>query len=245
MSRVRIYIIMYSLLLLGLAGCEQGDTVQPGTRYGVLELDLQRDGQPRVATRSIDDDLALTILDAQGNTVFQYAAGAVPQKILFENEGQYTLKAYTENQETWKSDRSGKGSGCYYADTVVTITYDVQLRATLRVPMKNYAVTLALPDYFTDLFSSYTFMLSDGQRTVSVAEGEKAYFDVADGGFSYALTATNIDGRTSRHSAIRYSEVEIGKLYTVHYDYDSDATTGGVSIEITDNMEIHDDDIPF
>ena len=236
---------MYSLLLLGMASCRQAEEVQPGGGYGVLELDLQREGVPRVATRAIDDDLALTILDAQGDVVRQYAAGTVPQKILFENEGQYTLQAYTENQETWKNDRGGKGSGCYYAETVITMEFDTQLRATLRVPMKNYAATLALPDYFDDLFPSYTFTLSDGNRTVTVTEGEKAYFDVADGGFSYALRATNTDGRTSSHSAIRYTEVEVGKLYTVHYDYDTDANTGGVLIEITDNMENHDDDVPL
>ena len=84
------------------------------------------------------------------------------------------------------------------------------------------------------LFSAYTFRLKSGGRTVVIRQGERAYFDLADGGFSYALSATNTDGRTSSHSAISYLDVNAGKLYTLTYHYDSDANSGGIDIVIDD-----------
>ena len=67
--------------------------------------------------------------------------------------------------------------------------------------------------------------------------------DVADGGFRYALSATNTDNRTSYHSAIEYKDVSAGKLYTLRYSYDSNATSGGVDIVITDDMGTDDSNI--
>ena len=69
--------------------------------------------------------------------------------------------------------------------------YDMVKRLQMRVPMTNYAVGLQMPNLWDALFRSYTFRLKSGGRTVVIKQGERAYFDVADGGFSYSLSATN------------------------------------------------------
>ena len=200
----------------------------------MLELDLLLNGRPQMeVTRACDADLVVDILDANRAPYRHYDAGSVPQKIVLE-PGTFYIQAYTDNQENWKSANDGKGEACYFQETSVEMEYDMVKRLQMRVPMTNYAVGLQLPDLWDMLFSAYTFRLKSGDRTVVIRQGERAYFDLADGGFSYALSATNTDGRTSSHSAISYLDVNAGKLYTLTYHYDSDANSGGIDIVIDD-----------
>ena len=99
---------------------------------------------------------------------------------------------------------------------------------------------MELPDLFDNLFGSYRFTLKSGSREVAVREGEKAYFDLSDGGFFYTLSATNADGVSHTHSPVWFFDVQGGKHYLLRYHYDSDATSGGVDIEITDDMGTDD-----
>lgn len=233
-----------------LVACQQ-EEVEMHVSQALLELDLLRAGHPVIATRSVAEGLAVSILREDGTEYVSYAAGAVPDIIKLE-PGTFTVRAFSENQGgAWKTANSGKGEGCYFAATTVVMEYDAVTRLTLDVPMVNYAVGLQLPDMFDVLFNpsrypfpdSYTFTLKSGGRTVTIKEGERAYFDVADGGFSYALQATNNDNKTSQHSAIEYTDVSAGKLFTIKYNYSTDASTGGVVIVITDDMEEDDTDV--
>lgn len=235
--------LIYILLSIVLFTACQQEELAPTDRKAVLELDLLLNGRPRMeVTRAIDEDLAIDILDADNELYLHYDAGTVPKKIVLE-PGTFKVIAYTENQENWQSANEGKGEACYYAEASVEMEFDKTVYLTLNVPMTNYAVGLQLPDLWDTLFSVYTFRLKSGGRTVVISQGERAYFDPADKGFSYALSATNIDGRTSSHSAISYTEVEAGKLFTLNYHFDSDANTGGVDIIITDDMKTDDNPI--
>lgn len=235
--------LIYILLSIVLLSACQQEELTPTDRKAVLELDLQRMGRPIMdVTRAVDADLTVDIYDADNTLYRHYDAGVVPKKIVLE-PGSFKVVAYTDNQESWKTANDGKGEACYYAEATVEMEFDKTVYLTLNVPMSNYAVGLQLPDLWDLLFRSYTFRLKSGGRTVVINQGERAYFDLADGGFSYALSATNTDGRTSSHSAINYTDVEAGKLYTLSYHYDSDANTGGVDIIITDDMTTDDNQI--
>ena len=219
--------------------CQQDNDMTPAT--AVLELELSRAGRPIIATRAVDDDLTVDIYNTQGTQVSHYAPGTVPAKIVLE-PGEYKLIAYSDNQSTWKTANNGRGEGCYYAEATFVMEYDKVFRLKLDVPMTNYAVSLKLPSLFSLLFTSYTFTLTSGSRTTTINEGGKAYFAAGEP-FSYALRATNTDGNTHAHSAIEFTEVAAGKLFTVSYNYDSDANSGGVDIVITDDMEPDDTNI--
>lgn len=223
-----------------LSSCQQ-EQLSP-TNQAVLELELLHAGRPIASTRAVDADLDVAIYKTDGTPYKQFAAGNVPAKITLE-PGVFRIVAYTDNQSSWATANSGRGAGCYYGDTLITMENDMTFRLRMEVPATNYAVGLQLPDRFDNLFRSYTFTLRSGSRTVTIQEGEKAYFSIADGGFSYALSATNTDGKTSSHSAIEFTEVASGKLFTIHYNYDSDATSGGVDIVITDDMGSDDNNI--
>lgn len=243
MKRSIHYIIYMLLQAVLLASCSQQELPARDGTTGTLCLSLSRQGVPQVATRAVDSDLALTLTRQDGSVYKTFPAGAVPSSIQVEAGVKYTLCAYTDNQDTWQTANSGKGEACYSGETTVTVGEDETVYCTYRVPMLNYAVTLTLPEFFDALFTSYTFSLaSQGRETVYVRQGEKAYFAV-DAGFTYRLTATNNDNKTSSHSAIEYPDVEAGKLYNVKYVYGSDINQGGIDIEITDDEEHEDVDI--
>lgn len=235
----RLIFILLSIVLF--SACQQEELAPKGE--AILELDLSCVGRPQMeVSRAVDQDLAVSVYKQDGSLFVQYPAGGVPKKIVLE-PGTFKVVAFTDNQSNWQTANGGKGVACFYDETTVEMEEDMVKRLQMRVPMTNYAVGLQLPELWDMLFRSYTFRLKSGGRTVVISQGERAYFDLADGGFSYALSATNTDGRTSSHSAINYTDVMAGKLYTLSYHYDSDANTGGVDIVITDDMKTDDNPI--
>lgn len=229
---------------LSLASCTQEEFREPTIGKGTLVLNVGTGQSPRVVTRAVDSDLVLELYKSDGTLYRHYDAGTAPDKIELEAGEVYTVKAYTDNQETWQTDNDGAGAACFYGDTTVSVSEDETVYCTYKVPMTNYAVTFSLPDKFDQLFTSKTFTVKSGSRTVELTqEGTKAYFSVDAEGFKYQLQATNTDGKTSRHSLIDYPDVEAGKRYNVKYIYSTDLSTGGIEIDITDNMEHEDEDI--
>lgn len=234
-----LYIIICAVLL---AACQQNEVPNLSNGECILELQVSYSNKPASTTRAVDSDLAVKILDADGNIYKLYSPGTIPAKIVLE-PGTFEICAYTDNQETWKEANGGKGEPCYYASKQINMEYDEIKRISISVPMVNYGVSLVLPEFFHDLFSNHTFVLTSGARKTSIQDGEKAYFNPADNGFSYALQAINIDGVTHSHSSIRYTDVQSGKLYVVKYAYGLDSNTGGVDIEIKDDMQMEDTDV--
>ena len=228
--------LLYIICFLILLSC-QSEEITPEQRTGTLKLHLCRGIQPKVQTRAIDNDLALKIVELNQT----YSAGNVPNKINLE-PGTYTLQAYTENQETWTTENEGKGSACYFGETSVTIMEDYITYCNYQVPMTNYAVKLTLPEMFNDLFKNYTFTLKNNGRSTTIKEDEKAYFDTA-AGFSYKMEATNNDGEYKYHPFYDIDDVEAGKLFNIRYIYGSGNSSGGIDIEITDDMETEDSDV--
>lgn len=240
MKRTLLYI---QLILLALTSCQSEIPVpEQGDCY--LELNLSRVGVAKRQTRAIDNDLALKILDDKGDVYIQYRAGSVPNKLVL-SPGIFTVIAYTENQENWSKANEGRGEACYYGSCQVVMEFDQTTYANLQVPMTNYAVTLTLPEYFNDFFPTYTYSLKSGFRQTSIKEGQKAYFDPAEGGFTYQLFVTNTDQNPHNTIPITYKKVESGKLYNMTYYYGTDDNSGGLDIEITDNMEDEDINVPL
>ena len=215
--------ILYILLsVFALSACQQHEL--PEHEECVLELDIVCAHVPVIATRAIDADLAVSILDDKGQEYSHYAAGEVPDKIVLK-PGLFAVRVYTDNQTTWHTANNGKGEGCYYASQLVQMEADRATRLTMAVPMTNYAVGLELPELFDELFSSYQFTLKNGGREVVIRDGEEAYFSVADGGFTYALSAVNADGVSNAHAPIEITSVQSGKKYLICYDYGLRATS--------------------
>ena len=241
MKSVTPYIYIIAACLA--SSCSQEEMVPAAESTGTLVLQVSTGSLPQVSTRAVDADLTVELRYADGSLYKKYLPGQTPDKILLVAGEAYTVRAYTDNQSDWQTANSGKGAACFFGETTVQVAEDETVYCTYQVPMTNYAVTLTLPDLFDQLFKSYSFLLTSSGRTdVVIREGEKAYFE-AGTGFTYKLTATNNDNKTSSHSAISFPDTEAGKLYNIKYIYGSDLNQGGIDIEITDNEEHEDVDI--
>lgn len=238
---MKYYIIYIVSILVCMVSCTAED-ISTDTGHGTLCLGATRTGAS--SDKIIDEDLAIKVFDNNGNLYVQYPAGGVPNKIILE-PGVFTIHAYTDNQETWAQANNGLGEACYYGETQVDIEFDQIAYVNMQVPLTNYAVTLTLPDMFQLLFKSHSLSLTADERAVEIQESQKAYFKINDGGFTYKLSATNIDNISHATSPITYKKVEAGKLYNITYYYGTDANSGGLDIEITDDMETEDDYLPL
>lgn len=209
---------LFLLPLLAFASCQTDGNDDFGSGRGTLSLSLSRAGMPEVVSRAVDADLTLEIRKPNGSLFKSYAAGSVPSAISLEAGVVYTLRAFTPNQSTWQTANNGRGEGCFWGETTVSVGEDETVYCVYAVPMTNYAVGLSLPPAFSQLFSAYTFTLSSGGRSVTLQDGEAAYF-LPTAGFTYQLRATNTDGVTNTQSEESYSDVTAGKLYQVKYSY--------------------------
>lgn len=184
-------------------------------------------------TRSIDNDLSMEILNSKGEEVVQYTAGdAIPEKIALAT-GNYTLKAYTPNANTWKTDNEGRGSVLSYGETSFTIEPDWITYINYEVPIYNYGVQMILPEEFEDYFPEYHFVVSSGDRSIEINEAQIAYFAPEEGGFAFVLTMTNNDGETYSTNRYTYKNVVAGKIYKVKFDYSDEPYVPNLSVEIT------------
>ncbi|MDE5561243.1 MAG: DUF4493 domain-containing protein [Bacteroidaceae bacterium] len=185
---------------------------------GRLCLTLLDATQP-VVVRSSDSEVqfAVMILDSEASVVRQYQSGQIPQVIDLP-VGRYTLRAYTDNQSSWATANGGLGEACLFGDTVVQIKEDNTAYCRYKVPMINYGVCLTLPERFALLFPEYTFTVHSADRTVSLEDGQTAYFS-ADNGFAYNLMTANTDGVVHQTTEVTVSDQEAGKIYNIRYYY--------------------------
>lgn len=205
------------VLLFTLTACQGEELVPDGiSDKGMLNLTLETSHTP-VVTRAVAEGLALTILNEEGTACQEYAAGSVPSSISLE-PGDYTLRVFSENQSTWALANDNLGEACYWGETSVSIVKGKTTTCIYSVPVTNYAVSLTMPDFFSSLFSSYTFTVTSGSRTVELNEGEKAYFS-PDASFTYTFEATNTDGETHSLNGAGPSSVEKGKVYNVSFGF--------------------------
>ncbi|MBQ8673157.1 MAG: DUF4493 domain-containing protein [Bacteroides sp.] len=221
----RLIYHIFPLLLL-LVACQDADeTPLAAAGQGYLSLggvELQEGERMQVGqTRAVPDDLNIDIVSAEsGETVVSLAAGAaeIQQKIAL-TPGGYTLKSYTDSyreEATWSD--SEKGTAVYYAETAFSIEDDRVTYLDVTVPMLNYGVSFTLPTGFDTYFTSYSFTVTAGSRsvTLTVSDSDTAYFNAAQTSFSYLFTATNKDGESFNLSGT-YDNALPGMRYAVTY----------------------------
>ena len=100
---------------------------------------------------------------------------------------------------------------------------------TLKVYSSNYgeetgAVCLDLSNVTGEWLSEYNFTVTSGGRSVSLKDGETAYFPYAEGVFfTYQLDVTNTDSESNTQSGSWGNKdgqtVNINTLYTISYNW--------------------------
>lgn len=212
---------------MSLFACQQEEL--PSNNYvGYLSLEnisIQSANVETITTRAVDSDLYVEISDNESTTI--YNPGNTPSKIEL-TAGNYTLKAYNaayKEQTSWGNDN--KGEGAFYIDNKsFTIEEGKVNYLSVEVPMTNIGVRLALPEGFSDWFNTYSFNVSAGNRSVSIANGETVYFPVGE--ITYTLSATNndkeefqLEGSSSKWVNEENENIIItpGTIYVITYNY--------------------------
>lgn len=214
----RIWLYTICLGLVGLFACQQEDLPSVG-ETGFLSLEnmtVEVANTEFISTRAVDDDdlyVEISSQDVTPEVTLKYNPDSIPSKIEL-GAGRYALKIY--NDTTLLDE-----TPVYYKDTIFEIEAGKVNYLSVEVPMINIGVRLALPEGFSNWFKTYTFNVSDGDgnRSVSIANGETAYFSI-DQNISYTLSVTNNDGEQKTDSkAITKDQIAAGTIYVITYDY--------------------------
>jgi len=240
MMKRLIYIFLILPLLMSCSN-EDEQLVGEGTLV-VNDLLREQAAKTVVETRSvIDDDLALEILDAEGNVYrgMQYAAGETLPTTFSLIVANYSLHAYTENLTTWTTDNEGRGSAAYEGTQDFSIEANWVTYVNMEVPMSNYGVTYSVPDDFATWFPTCEFTVSSGERTCPLSTGQTAYFDPSDASFTFTLHLVNSDGEAYDVEAQTYNNPKAGLIYNVDVIFasDDDPTKLKIGISYDDTFE--------
>ncbi|ADV45189.1 DUF4493 domain-containing protein [Bacteroides helcogenes] len=205
-----------------LISCQQEESpIKSGK--GILSLtsvEVQAETVSQITTRAVAPGLIIEIIKEDGTTAAKYDEGATEatEKIVLD-AGNYTLKAYSPNYGTiWSNNE--KGEPIYYKEQTFTITAEKTSYLTLQVPMTNIGIRLVLPGNFSDYFDSHIFHAQIGERSVSLQNGETAYFPFPESSgihLQYTLSAVNKDHETMQKEATYNGTFVAGHLYEVTY----------------------------
>ena len=211
----RIWLYTICLGLVGLFACQQEDLPSVG-ETGFLSLEnmtVEMANTESISTRAEENELYVEISsqDVTPEVTLKYNPDSIPSKIEL-GAGRYALKIYNDTTLLDKIP-------VYYKDTIFEIEAGKVNYLSVEVPMTNIGVRLALPEGFSNWFKTFSFTISDGNRSVSIANGETAYFSI-DQDISYTLSATNTDNEQKTDSkTIKKDQIAAGTIYVITYDY--------------------------
>lgn len=213
-------ILFILLAAFTLASCSETEDIAPAKGTVSVELSKQA-ADVQLITRTVDDDLQVDILGADGSLVKHFAEGEAHSGLqaLELAAGTYSLRAYTPNYNTvYTNDQPGEAK--YYAETDIHVVAGRQQRVGLQVPMTNMAFTLSLPEGVGERFTNIRFTLTRGDRTRELADGETAYFDLTPSAdLEYTLEMTNADGEVrSQEKYLKAADQRAGTHYTITYE---------------------------
>lgn len=179
----------------------------------------------RVQSKAVDDDLAVRILTEDGTPVegCSFSAGSVPARIPL-TPGSYIVEAFTQNLSTWKE---GMGELAFCGSKTFQIVEDETTNVVLVIPAINYIIRAEMPENFSTWFTDWSVTLSDGDRTVSIRDGESAVFDATS--LSIFASATNTDNENFTGNKVDITNLSAGHAYTIKYSFTAD---GGLDIDI-------------
>lgn len=210
-------ILSIALSILFFVSCQQETEVWQENNTGFLMLTSVKAEVEQVnmnRTRAVDESFTVEILREDGSPVKTYQPGELTQQKIQLEAGNYQLKAYTANHNTvWQNGE--KGEAQYYKEQNFAIVANQLNSISMEVPMSNTAISLKLPEGFNEWFHSYSFSLTQGERTVSLLDGETAYIS-SGAKVSYTLSATNADEEAQESSNFIESP-EANKQYEISY----------------------------
>lgn len=216
--------IVYILLgIFLLASCQQENEIPSGKGYLSVEgIELQSQVETEVASRAVGESLTVDLYKG-GQLVRPLTPEEMQNKIELKPATDYMLKVYSanyENESTW--DNETKGEPVYYKEVPFEVIAGATTPLKVQVPMITFAVCLDMSAVTGDWLKRYTFTVTSGGRSVTLQNGETAYFPYSDS-FNYQLSITNLDGEEKEQPGSWGTEdgetVAQNTVYTVTYNW--------------------------
>ena len=218
--------IVYILLgIFLLASCQQENEIPSGKGYLSVEgIELQSQVVTEVVSRAVDESLTVDLYKG-GQLVRTLTPEAMQNKIELDPATDYMLKVYSANygnEFTWGNDT--KGEPVYYIEVPFEVTEGATIPLKVQVPMITFAVCLDMSAVTGNWLQVYSFTVTYGSRSVTLQNGETAYFSYAEEtSFSYQLSITNSDNESQVQSGSWGTEenetVSQNTVYTVTYNW--------------------------
>lgn len=228
--------ILYTILsVFLLISCQQeNDTVLSGEGFlSVGGIEIQSQTNTEVASRAADD-ITWTVELWKGEEMLRtLSAEDMQDKVELDAADDYMLKVFSPNygvEKSWTNDE--KGEPVYYKEVPFSVKQGETTGLKVQVPMITFAVSLDLSAVLGDWLQEYSFTVTSGERVVSLANGETAYFAHSDGAsFSYQLSVTNSDAEENvlkgEWGTKEDETVTANTVYTVVYNW----STQSLSLE--------------
>lgn len=218
--------IVYILLgIFLLASCQQENEIPSGKGYLSVEgIELQSQVVTEVASRAVDESMIVELWQG-GTKLRDLSAQEMQDKIKLDAADNYMLKVYSanyRNESTWGNN--AKGEPVYYTEVPFEVTEGATTPLKVQVPMITFAVCLDMSAVTGDWLQGYTFTVTYGSRSVTLQNGETAYFSYAEEtSFNYQLSITNSDNESQVQSGSWGTEenetVSQNTVYTVTYNW--------------------------
>lgn len=213
--------IIYVLFIFLLASCQQENEIPSGTGYLSVEgIELQSQVMTEVVSRAVDESMMVELWQG-GTKLRDLSAQEMQDKIKLDAADDYTLKVYSSNysEETgWGN--ADKGEPVYYKEVPFAVIAGATTPLKVQVPMITFAVCLDMSAVTGDWLQDYTFTVTSGGRSVTLQDGETAYFSYAEEtSFSYQLLITNSDGELKDWGTKNGKTVAQNTVYTVTYNW--------------------------
>lgn len=232
MSKNILYTILSVFLLISCR--QENDIVLSGEGFlSVSGIEIQAQTNTEVASRSTDD-IIWTVELWKGNEMLRtLSAEDIQDKIELDVADDYVLKVYSPNygvEKKWTNEE--KGEPVYYKEVPFVVNQGETTGLKVQVPMITFAVSLDLSEVLGDWLQEYSFAVTSGERSISLQNGETAYFPHSEGiSFSYQLSMTNSDSEVNvlngEWGKMDDETVNINTMYTVVYNW----STQSLSLE--------------
>lgn len=204
-----------------MASCQQENEIPSGKGYLSVEgIELQSQVVTEVASRAVDESMIVELWQG-GTKLRDLSAQEMQNKIELKPATDYMLKVYSANygnESTW--DNETKGEPVYYKEVPFEVIAGATTPLKVQVPMITFAVCLDMSAVTGDWLQDYTFTVTSGGRSVTLQDGETAYFSYAEEtSFSYQLLITNSDGELKDWGTKNGKTVAQNTVYTVTYNW--------------------------
>ena len=219
--------IVYILLgIFLLTSCQQENEIPSGKGYLSVEgIELQSQVVTEVVSRAVDESMIVELWQG-GTKVRDLSAQEMQDKIKLDVADNYMLKVYSANygnESTWGNET--KGEPVYYKEVSFVVTEGATTAVKVQVPMITFAVCWDMSAVTGNWLQGSTFTVTYGSRSVTLGNGETAYFLYSEEvtSFNYKLSITNSDGESKEQSGSwgtkENETVAQNTVYTVTYNW--------------------------